>query len=62
MEHGWRGSAWHAFALFNGIVGTISMVLAIALTLYSMGLYLRTYGPMVRQMALAPSGNQSRRT
>ena len=61
MEHGWRGSAWHAFALFNGIVGTISMVLAIALTLYSMGLYLRTYGPMVRQMALAPSGNQSRR-
>lgn len=53
MEHGWRGTAWHAFALFNGIVGTISMVLAIALTIYSMGLYVRTYGPMMRQPVLA---------
>lgn len=53
MEHGWRGTAWQAFALFNGIVGTISMVLAIALTIYSMGLYVRTYGPMMRQPALA---------
>jgi CDP-diacylglycerol---glycerol-3-phosphate 3-phosphatidyltransferase len=49
MEHGWRGSAWQAFALFNGIVGTISMVLAIILTVYSMGLYVRQYGPMFRQ-------------
>lgn len=62
MEHGWRGTAWHAFALFNGIVGTISMVLAIALTLYSMGLYVRTYGPMMRQPALASTGSQSHRT
>jgi phosphatidylglycerophosphate synthase len=53
MEHGWRGTAWNAFALFNGIVGTISMVLAIALTVYSMGIYLRHYGPMMRQPALA---------
>jgi phosphatidylglycerophosphate synthase len=53
MEHGWRGTAWHAFALFNGIVGTISMALAIALTIYSMGLYVRTYGPMMRQPVLA---------
>jgi phosphatidylglycerophosphate synthase len=52
MEHGWRGQAWNAFALFNGIVGTISMVLAIALTIYSMGLYLRTYGPLMRQPAV----------
>ena len=49
MEHGWRGTAWHAFALFNGIVGTISMVLAIVLTIYSMGLYVRTYGPLMRK-------------
>ena len=56
MEHGWRGTAWHAFALFNGIVGTISMVLAIALTIYSMGLYVRTYGPLMRQPALAKPG------
>ena len=57
MEHGWRGTAWHAFALFNGIVGTISMVLAIALTIYSMGLYVRTYGPLMRQPALAKPGS-----
>ena len=58
MERGWRGQAWNAFALFNGIVGTISMVLAIALTIYSMGLYLRRYGPMMRQLAFprAPTG------
>jgi phosphatidylglycerophosphate synthase len=53
MEHGWRGQAWNAFALFNGIVGTLSMVGAIALTLYSMWLYLQKYGPMMRQPALA---------
>lgn len=58
MEHGWRGQAWHAFALFNGIVGTISMVLAIALTIYSMGLYLRRYGPLMRQPALAGASNR----
>jgi CDP-diacylglycerol---glycerol-3-phosphate 3-phosphatidyltransferase len=57
MEHGWRGTAWHAFALFNGIVGTISMVLAIVLTIYSMGLYVRTYGPLIRQPALAKPGS-----
>jgi CDP-diacylglycerol--glycerol-3-phosphate 3-phosphatidyltransferase len=49
MEHGWRGQAWNAFALFNGIVGTVSMVLAIVLTVYSMALYVRQYGPMLRQ-------------
>ena len=57
MEHGWRGSAWHAFALFNGIVGTISMVLAIVLTIYSMGLYVQKYGPLIRQPALAKPGS-----
>lgn len=47
MEYRWRGEAWNAFALFNGIVGTVSMVLATALTVYSMVLYLRQYGPML---------------
>lgn len=60
MEHGWRGSAWHAFALFNGIVGTVSMVLAIGLTIYSMGLYVRTYGPLIRQPALTTPAGQPR--
>ena len=62
MEHGWRGTAWHAFALFNGIVGTISMVLAIGLTVYSMALYVRTYGPMMRQPALASGRSPARRS
>lgn len=61
MEHGWRGDAWNAFALFNGIVGTISMAGAIALTIYSMGLYVRRYGPMMRQPVLATSPERTRR-
>lgn len=60
MEHGWRGTAWHAFALFNGIVGTVSMVLAIGFTLYSMGLYVRTYGPLIRQPALTTNPGHPR--
>jgi CDP-diacylglycerol--glycerol-3-phosphate 3-phosphatidyltransferase len=47
MEYRWRGEAWNAFALFNGIVGTVSMVLATALTVYSMVLYVRQYGPIL---------------
>lgn len=46
-EHRWRGEAWHAFALFNGIVGSLSMVGAVSLTLYSLWLYLQRYGPLV---------------
>jgi phosphatidylglycerophosphate synthase len=59
MQYRWRGQAWNAFALFNGIVGTISMVLAIALTVYSMGLYVRRYGPMIRQLAFATDPGRS---
>jgi phosphatidylglycerophosphate synthase len=33
-----------SFALFNGIVGTATMAMAVALTLYSLVLYLRRYG------------------
>jgi phosphatidylglycerophosphate synthase len=47
VEHGWTGSAWHAFAMFNGMVGTVSMVIAVGLTLYSLGLYLRRYGSLL---------------
>jgi CDP-diacylglycerol---glycerol-3-phosphate 3-phosphatidyltransferase len=39
----WNGAAWRAFAYFNGIVGTIAMVLSVVLTLYSLGLYMRRY-------------------
>lgn len=47
VEHRWRGEAWHAFAHFNGIVGSLSMVGAVTLTLYSLWLYLQRYGPLV---------------
>jgi phosphatidylglycerophosphate synthase len=39
----WDSSAWRAFAYFNGIVGTITMVASVVLTVYSLGLYLRRY-------------------
>jgi len=47
VEHRWSGTAWSAFAMFNGIVGTLSMVGAVALTLYSLWLYLQRYGSLV---------------
>ncbi len=40
---GWTNNAWHAFAYFNGIVGTITMVVSVFLTLYSLVLYMRRY-------------------
>jgi CDP-diacylglycerol---glycerol-3-phosphate 3-phosphatidyltransferase len=42
--HRWETSAWNGFAQFNGVVGVGAMVGALALTLYSLALYLRTYG------------------
>jgi CDP-diacylglycerol---glycerol-3-phosphate 3-phosphatidyltransferase len=41
---GWDTPAWNGFANFNGIVGVAAMIGAVALTLYSLVLYLRTYG------------------
>ena len=37
--------AWNAFANFNGIVGVLTMIGAVVLTLYSLVLYLRTLRP-----------------
>ena len=41
---GWNRQAWSVFANFNGIVGVAAMIGAVVLTLYSLALYLRTYG------------------
>ena len=41
--HAWNSSAWRAFAYFNGIVGTVTMVISVVLTIYSLALYLRRY-------------------
>ncbi len=40
----WTGSAWRAFAQFNGTVGTIMMIGAVLLTLYSFVVYLKDFG------------------
>lgn len=40
---GWTGGAWQAFAYFNGIVGSVTMIAAVVLTIYSLGLYLSRY-------------------
>jgi CDP-diacylglycerol---glycerol-3-phosphate 3-phosphatidyltransferase len=43
-NHGHESPPWTAFANFNGIVGVAAMTGAVTLTLYSLWLYLRTYG------------------
>jgi len=39
----WSSPAWRAFALFNGTVGTLMMITAVILTVYSLVLYLRGF-------------------
>jgi phosphatidylglycerophosphate synthase len=53
VEHRWTGSAWNAFAMFNGLVGSVSMALAVCFTLYSFGLYLQRYGGILFRSASA---------
>ena len=49
---GWQGEPrWRAFAWFNGVVGTLTMIVAVALTLWSMALYLRRYAGVLRGAA-----------
>jgi CDP-diacylglycerol--glycerol-3-phosphate 3-phosphatidyltransferase len=50
---GWTNDdRWHAWAQFNGSVGAITMIAAILLTLYSLALYLRSFGSV---FATSPS-------
>ena len=42
-QRGWAGDLWNAFANFNGICGVVAMTASVALTIYSLGLYLRSY-------------------
>jgi CDP-diacylglycerol--glycerol-3-phosphate 3-phosphatidyltransferase len=42
--HDWTNGAWRGFAMFNGIVGTLMMIVAVALTIYSLIVYIRNFG------------------
>jgi CDP-diacylglycerol---glycerol-3-phosphate 3-phosphatidyltransferase len=46
-ERRWGGDWWSAFAQFNGAVVTLSMIGAVALTLWSLGLYVQRYGGVI---------------
>jgi CDP-diacylglycerol--glycerol-3-phosphate 3-phosphatidyltransferase len=50
--NGWTSAPWRGFALFNGTVGTATMIIAVVLTLYSLVLYLRSFGTV---FATSPS-------
>lgn len=49
---GWDNEPWRLFAYFNGTVGVVTMIGAIALTLYSLGLYLHRYGAVLVRPAV----------
>lgn len=55
-ERGWNGETWRSFSLFNGVVATSMMVIAIALTLYSLYIYMRDYGYLLRTRPVANAG------
>src|ERR1700722_4792064 len=49
---GWAATPlWRDAALFIGTVGLLTMTGAVALTLYSLGLYLRRYGGVLAHRA-----------
>jgi CDP-diacylglycerol--glycerol-3-phosphate 3-phosphatidyltransferase len=48
----WVNDLWRDFALFNGTVGTLMMIIAVVLTVYSFALYLRSFGSV---FAASPS-------
>lgn len=49
---GWRTPLWHAFALFNGTVGAVTMAAAVVLTIYSLAVYMRSFSSV---FAASPS-------
>jgi CDP-diacylglycerol---glycerol-3-phosphate 3-phosphatidyltransferase len=55
-EQGWGGSWWSAFAQFNGAVVALSMVGAVALTLWSLGLYVQRYGSVIAAPSRSHAG------
>ena len=48
LERGWTGPVSRTIGMTLGIIGAFSMLLAIALTLYSLYIYMRDYGYLLR--------------
>jgi CDP-diacylglycerol--glycerol-3-phosphate 3-phosphatidyltransferase len=54
-SQGWDAEPlWRAFAQFNGVVGVATMIVALLLTVYSLGIYLRRYGSVLRAIVVRP--------
>jgi phosphatidylglycerophosphate synthase len=51
VERHWTSGAWHAMALLNGAVGTLTMTAAVVLTVYSLWLYVSRYGSIFGERA-----------
>jgi CDP-diacylglycerol--glycerol-3-phosphate 3-phosphatidyltransferase len=47
-EHGFTDRAWDQLAFFAGTVGTLCMVIALGLTVWSFAVYVRRYGSVLR--------------
>jgi CDP-diacylglycerol--glycerol-3-phosphate 3-phosphatidyltransferase len=52
LERGWTGPVSRTIGQVLGSIGALSMLLAIALTLYSLYIYLRDYGYLLRTPAV----------
>jgi CDP-diacylglycerol---glycerol-3-phosphate 3-phosphatidyltransferase len=48
-EQRWTTVAWRVFAYFNGLAGVVTMMVAVALTVWSMLLYIKRYGSVFRR-------------
>ncbi len=48
-EHGWSGRDWTAWQIFHGTVLVVTLILAVALTVYSLVVYLWGWRSIVRQ-------------
>lgn len=55
----WNGGFWQDFAVFNGTVAASMMMVAVALTLYSLYVYLRDYGYVLRMKPVLASSRGS---
>jgi phosphatidylglycerophosphate synthase len=49
QREGWSGAVWTAVANFNGIVGISTMTASVVLAVYSLVLYMRQYGALLRE-------------